>query len=669
MRGCARAAILRHNVRPDFRRWTLTMLRSAATSILVTLLLAATTHAADVRRVDNFTLLDHKGEAQELYYERDARAVVIIVQGNGCQIVRSTLADYRSLRDSYEQRGVRVLMLNSNLQDTRAAIAKEASEWDIDIPIMHDSAQLVGRSLELTRTAEVLVIDPRSWEIVYRGALNNRVDYERQKNEASEPYVREVLDRLVAGETVEYREVSSPGCLINFPDPARDQQISYVEDIVPILTENCTQCHREGGIAPWAMSEYRMVQGFAPMMREVIRTRRMPPWHVDPEVGEWEHDAGLSDEHASTLVRWIEAGAPRGDGEDPLPALQFPEGEWPLGEPDLVLEVPAFDVPATGEVDYQFPWVANPLDKPVWVVAATVLPGDTQAVHHVLLGSADEEPSPDDYEGVFQNYIMGYAPGNESGFMPEGTGVYVPVGGVYLFQMHYTPYGRTSTDRTRVGLYFAEPENPPAKFLRQQVVLNPRISIPPNVPAHEESAYFEFWDDATIYSLVPHAHYRGRSSRFELVYPDGSEELILSVPNYDFNWQRTYSLVEPKQVPAGTKIVHTTVYDNSANNRGNPDPDRTVPWGLQSADEMLYGSVAFTWAGETSDSPTHSNFSADVAQWLGFSDVDMDGKLQRDEMSPRLRDGIGWKWYFLDRNFDGGLDQRESERLMRRLMN
>jgi hypothetical protein len=637
-------------------------------AVLSSALLAASTMAAESERhVDNFTLLDNKGKAHELYYEKDAAAIVLIVQGNGCQVVRSSLADFKALRDDYASRGVSVYMLNSNLQDSRDSIDAEAQEWDIDIPILHDSAQLVGQSLNLTRTAEVLVIEPGSWNIVYRGALNNRVDYERQKDEASERYVRNTLDAMLAQEVVEYREVNAPGCLINFPDPAAGEQISYVETIVPILTENCTHCHSEGGIAPWAMSEYRMVQGFAPMMREVIRTKRMPPWHADPEVGEWQHDAGLSDEDARTLVSWIEAGAPRGEGDDPLLALQPIKAEWALGEPDLILDVPAFDVPANGVVDYMFPAVANPLDEDVWVVAAEVIPGDRQAVHHVLMGSADKPPADNEREGVFQNYIMGYAPGNESAYMPEGTGVFVPVGGVYLLQMHYTPYGKASTDRTRIGLYFAKKGQPPKNFLRQQVVLNPKIAIPPQLAEHPESAYFEFWDDAILYSLCAHAHYRARSSGFELRYPDGSSEVILSVPNYDFNWQRTYSFVEPKTVPAGTRIVHTTVYDNSPNNPGNPDPERTVPWGLQSHDEMLYGSVSFSWINESSDAPMHDNFTADTAQWMGFMDRDMDGRVQRAELPDRLRGTIGWKWYLLDRNFDGGLDLPEMERLMQNL--
>jgi hypothetical protein len=613
--------------------------------------------------IDNFILLDQNGEAQDLFYDKQSKAIVVMIHGNGCQIIRSILPDFNALRDEYEAKGVRFLMLNANLQDSRETIASEALEWGIEMPILIDSAQIIGPSLGVTRTAEVLVINAVSREISYRGAINDRVYYERQKKEASEHYVKNALDAVLAGEEVAVSEVKSVGCIVNFP--SRDQEISYSDTIAPLLVNNCVACHQQGGIAPWAMSEYRMVQGFAPMMREVVRTKRMPPWHADPEIGEWQHDAGLSAEETNILINWIEAGAKRGDGEDPLVAFKPSQQQWPLGEPDLIVEVPAFDVPASGIVEYQFPVVANTLDKDAWVVAATVVPGDTQAVHHVLLGSADQPPQADDLENVFQNYIMGYAPGNESAHMPEGTGVFVPKGGVYLLQIHYTPYGKKSTDTTKIGLYFAD--KPPQNFLRNHVVANSRLSIPPYAK-HEEKAYFEFWNDAVIYGLVPHAHYRGRSSSFDLIYPDGSKETILSVPNYDFNWQRTYVFTEPKSVPAGTKIIHRTLYDNSANNPGNPDPSRRVPWGLQSEDEMLYGSVSYSWVDETSSKPIHSYLTSETAQWMGVIDTDMDGLISETEMPKRLRDLIGWKWKLLDEDDDGQLNLAEMEVLMARMM-
>jgi hypothetical protein len=614
--------------------------------------------------VDSFVLLDQNGEAQDLFYDKQSKAIVVMIHGNGCQIIRSILPDFNALRDEYEAKGVRFLMLNANLQDSRETIASEALEWGIEMPILIDSAQIIGPSLGVTRTAEVLVINAVSREISYRGAINDRVYYERQKKEASEHYVKNALDAVLAGEQVAVSEVKSVGCIVNFP--SRDQEISYSDTIAPLLVNNCVACHQQGGIAPWAMSEYRMVQGFAPMMREVVRTKRMPPWHADPEIGEWQHDAGLSAEETNILINWIEAGAKRGDGEDPLVAFKPSQQQWPLGEPDLIVEVPAFDVPASGIVEYQFPVVANTLDKDAWVVAATVVPGDTQAVHHVLLGSADQPPQADDLENVFQNYIMGYAPGNESAHMPEGTGVFVPKGGVYLLQIHYTPYGKKSTDTTKIGLYFAD--KPPQNFLRNHVVANSRLSIPPYAAKHEEKAYFEFWNDAVIYGLVPHAHYRGRSSSFDLIYPDGSKETILSVPNYDFNWQRTYVFTEPKSVPAGTKIIHRTLYDNSANNPGNPDPSRRVPWGLQSEDEMLYGSVSYSWVDETSSKPIHSYLTSETAQWMGVIDTDMDGLISETEMPKRLRDSIGWKWKLLDEDDDGQLNLAEMEVLMARMM-
>jgi len=163
---------------------------------------------AAVQKVDNFVLLDHTGAAQELYYDKEAEAIVLIVQGNGCQIIRSLTPDFQALQKDYEKKGVRMFMLNSNLQDTRASIAKEAEEWNLGMPVLHDTAQVIGRSLNLTRTGEVIVIDPASQQIVYRGALNDRVDYERQKKGASETYVRDVLDDMLKGRDVAYREVN-----------------------------------------------------------------------------------------------------------------------------------------------------------------------------------------------------------------------------------------------------------------------------------------------------------------------------------------------------------------------------------------------------------------------------------------------------------------------------
>lgn len=629
--------------------------RASIVAASILLLSLVNGHAQAALKADNFVLIDHKGKAHELYYHRDDKAVVIVSQGNGCQIVRSNLEDLRAIRKDYAEQGVEILMLNANLQDTRASIAAEAEEWGADFPILKDRTQIIAKSLQIDRTGEVLVINPKTWEIAYRGPLSDRVDYERQKDKASKHYVRDALDALIEGKDVALSKVNSPGCIINY-ETQDGAAISYAETIVPILKENCIACHVQGGIAPWAMSEYNLIKGFAPMMREVVRTKRMPPWHADPEIGHWRNEVGISDRDTQTLIAWIEAGAPRGEGEDPLKEIAPLENKWTLGKPDLIVDIPAFEVPATGTVDYQFPSVANPYDKDVWVIAAEVIPGDPKAVHHILAGSSEKQPKGRLSE-IFENFIITYAPGNEASEMPAGTGVFVPKGGVYQFQMHYTPYGKKTVDRSKIGLHFSD--KPPANFYREQVIVNFELAIPAQTEQHEEKAYFLFDKDAELHALFPHSHYRGVSSTFEVEYPNGKIETILSVPNYDFNWQRTYQFTEPKQIPAGSRVVHRTIYNNSSKNRGNPAPEETVYWGLQSEQEMLYGSVGYSWVDEKTDKPIHNPDQAGLLQMMGLMDQDFDGKIARSELTRQLSRRVGERFVEFDINQDGTLDMRE----------
>jgi len=640
------------------------------TALISLFLIAFSASSNASLRVDNFVLLDHLGDAHELYYHRDASAIVFMVQGNSCPIVRNALTDFKALRGEFESQGVKFFMLNANLQDQRASIAAEAAKYGIDVPILDDETQLIGESLDLVRTGEVLVIDPKTWQVAYRGPINDRLQYERQKANAGEHYTADALNALLQGQPVAQAQRDAVGCLINFAQSgekklAEHANISYSETIAPLLQEKCVVCHTEGGIGPWAMSSYSFVQGFAPMIREVLRTKRMPPWHADPHVGVWKNDVSLNTEQVQTLVHWIEAGAPRGDGPDPLAETKLATVEWPLGEPDLIVDIPAYTVPASGVVDYQFPTVANPLDEGVWIKAATVVPGEREVVHHILAGTIDADASELRRDsGVFDNYLIGYAPGNESHTFPQDTGVYVGPGGEFLFQVHYTPIGREVVDSSKIGIYFHDQR--PENFYRQSVVIDPTISIPPNEARYAEVAYYEFDKDALLHDLVPHAHYRGVASKFELVKPDGTSEVVLSVPNYDFNWQRTYEFLVPKQIPAGSRLVHTTWYDNSSANPGNPDPDRTVPWGLQSWDEMLYGAFSYTYVDETTEAPIFDKALAQTTQYVGFLDKNLDGKLSWQELPQRLKKRLVQGFKAVDTNGDGGLDIKEMHAISQR---
>ncbi len=607
-------------------------------------------------RVDDFQLIDHTGAAHQLYYYDDASAIVLMTQGNGCPIVRNAMPALREVRDAYVDKGVVFFLLNSNLQDNAQTIAAEVEEFGFDMPVLVDENQLVGESLGVTRTAEVFVIDPASKRVVYHGPVDDRLNYQTQKGEAGHTYLADALDAHLKGEPVVVPAVEAPGCLVNFPERDRREQhaqISYHDTIAPILEQRCVGCHTEGGIGPWAMSSYDMVKGFAPMIREVIRTDRMPPWNADPNVGHFLNDKSLQPDEIKTLVHWIEAGAPRGEGSDPLALPREPIAEWPLGEPDLIVTLPAFDVPAGGIVDYQYPVVINPMTEGRWLRAATVNVGARQAVHHVLSGHMTEVP--ENHGPSERNWgvsVGGYAVGAESIVAAENSGSYVPAGGAFGFQVHYTPFGKAVTDETRIGMYFYD--EAPELVTHRSVIVDVSLEIPPHTGRHVESAYMTFPQDAVLTGAFPHAHYRGQSSTLTLRYPDGREELILSLPRYDFNWQREYEFAEPIDVPAGSKLIAVYEYDNTEANPANPDPTDEVHWGEQSHEEMLFTAFNYRWKDETSANLLpHYDAMLNSTRGFGMLDDNIDGVLEKDELKGEVGQQIAEGFDRMDRDGDG----------------
>ncbi len=569
-------------------------------SILLTMSMAASSWGLEVgNRVENFRLFDHQGGSHELYYYDDAKAVVFMVQGNGCPIVRNAAPRFTELAKAYADDGVQFFMLNSNLQDNRVSVAKEAATYGYEASILVDDTQIIGESLGLLRTGEVFVIDPKTWQVTYTGAIDDRLDYEVQREQASNHYLRDAIDSMIAGEPVQVASTESLGCLINFPEKtarARHADISYSKDIAPILLDNCVSCHREGGIGPFAMNDYNVVRGFSLMIREVIRTGRMPPWHADPMHGEWGNDRSLSAAEIKTLVHWIEAGAPRGEGEDLLATSDIVYPDWiaqaELGEPDYIIEIPPMEIPATGVVDYQYHHVPNPIGKDVWVKAAEIMPGDRAVLHHTITTFGDVITE-GKYKGRMKHKggLRGYAPGLTNQAYPQGTGTLLPADTTIEFQMHYTPVGRATVDESKMGIWVHDA--PPQHHIISRFMANTRIKIPPHAKNHSESVEQVIPKDAFLYNLMAHAHYRGKAARFVARYPDGTEEVLLNIPNYDFNWQTDYEFKQPKFIPAGTTLVQTNWWDNSAQNAANPDPSIEVLWGEQSWEEMLFGAMLY----------------------------------------------------------------------------
>jgi hypothetical protein len=561
------------------------------------------------QRVDDFRLLSQTGESHELYYRSDMKAVVLVAQGNACRQMRAAVAAIKSMRDTLADPGVDFLMINSNRGDSRVDVAQQAEKLGIDIPVLMDETQLIGESLDLAGNGEALVIDPKTWRLVFRGSLA------ADSGQAATAAVFALLRGQAAptsGASAAARSDAAGGCAIRLPERNAHKahaRISYAKTIAPMLIDHCVTCHRSGGIGPWPMSSYAMVYGFAPMIREVVRTQRMPPWHADPHYLPFKNDRSLSNEQVKTLVHWVEAGAPRGVGPDPLAEYHREWPEWQLGEPDLIVEIPPFDVPATGVLPYRNVSVPCELDHDVWVRAIDFKPGDRRVVHHIIasVGARDAAPLGESATEVVdvsasprarvrrvrgrETNLGNYVPGAEPLQIPPESGILLEKGSSFHFQMHYTPNGVQTVDATRMGLYFMK--SPPQYHYRAAVLANPRLRIPANTKVYADTATYTFRSDALVYTLHAHAHFRGRSARFVAQYPDGREQVLLSVPRYDFNWQSTYELHKPIVLPAGTRIVYTSVYDNSSQNKANPDPNRVVPWGQQTWDEMLYGVIRY----------------------------------------------------------------------------
>ncbi len=606
--------------------------------------------AADVapQRVDDFQLTDHTRLAHQLYYYGYAPAIVLMTRENGSGVSRARSADLQKIAAGYQARGVLFFLLDSSLADTRDAAAAAAAKEALSLPILMDEQQLVGEQLGVKREGEVFVIDPKTWTVAYRGPV---------------PNTAAALDAVLAGRAVAQPRIEmAEGRTLSFPEQARAAEfarISYAQEIAPILQAKCVSCHLSGGIGPFAMDSYEIVKGFSPMIRETIRTRRMPPYFADPHIGAFKNDQGLTPAETKTIVHWIEAGAPRGEGADPLRVnATRVAAEWPenLGKPDVVVDLPAFKVPASGLVPYQFMRVDNPFPDNTWLKAIAMKPGDRRVLHHVISNHVPDpsKPRPDIPGGS----VGSYTPGAQPQVMADNSGAPVPGGGKLNFQMHYTTMGAETTDRTQVGFYVLKT---PPKYIKRSVVIGDfALFIPAGEPRHQEVAYMTFPADAYLYTLYPHAHYRGFHVELKARLPDGRETMLLSLPKYDFNWQRDYDPIEPILVKAGTKLIATWVYDNSVHNPANPDPKRNVTWGEQTPDEMMYFRLNYRWADETV-SKVRNDLQEKLynSSMLGALDDNIDGLVQASELRGPIGKLYQARFADLDKDRNGGLDSQE----------
>jgi hypothetical protein len=269
------------------------------------------------------------------------------------------------------------------------------------------------------------------------------------------------------------------------------------------------------------------------------------------------------------------------------------------------------------------------------------------------------QPGQQAFENKWGVSVGGYAVGAESEIAPKNVGTFIPPGGAIGFQTHYTPFGKQVTDHTQIALYFYKDSEKPAMVMHNAVIVDQTIVLPANDGHHQETAYIEFPHEALIYSAFPHAHYRGAMSDLWIRYPDGKEKLLLSLPRYDFSWQRDYTFAEPVKAPAGSKLIAHFIYDNSKRNPNNPDSNKQVVWGDQSWEEMFYTAVRYRWVGETSDKMNDFDKELDNDRMLGMLDDNVNGKIEKAELKGQLGDQILKYFDVLDANHDGALDKTE----------
>ena len=408
---------------------------------------------------------------------------------------------------------------------------------------------------------------------------------------------------------------------------AADATPTFTKDVLPILQKNCQSCHRPGQIAPFSLLTYESTRPWAKSIKAKVASRVMPPWFADPAHGAWVNDRSLSKTQIDTIVKWVDGGAPRGDAKDAPAPLDWASDGWQI-KPDVIVRGPEFRVAARPEknvIEWVQMYVPSGFTKDTWITSLEIKPSELAVTHHICMQFVPHRPnrpyyrmtfteSPRDEDGVAIDRSAGAAGANpppppgrdDAGFAafggvwcyvpggapddyrPYGAGKLVPANSDIQLQLHYTPTGKEVVDRPLFG--FTVSEQPPARqWLSTQVSgAGPAFAIPPNDPNWAAPpAWVEFLTDVELVQMMPHMHLRGKDMTYHVIYPDGRDEIVLSVPNYDFNWQIAYRAAKPIKLPKGTRLRVDAHYNNSSSNKFNPDPSRTVYPGRMTWEEMF----------------------------------------------------------------------------------
>lgn len=550
--------------------------------------------------VPDMALTDINGKGFRLSDFADRPALVIAFTNTTCPLCKKYAPSLAGLEKQFADQKIPFLFVNPS-NDKLPKIQETVQAQGFIGPYVRDDQTRLALALGATHTTDVFVLDARR-TIIYRGAVDDQYGFEYALEAPRTEYLKLAIQSVIDHRPLLVAATQAPGCPIELPEatPAA-ASITYHNRVSRIMQSRCLECHREGGPAPFTLDSYDDVAGQGAAIRQAVERGVMPPWFAaKPEQGEpshWSNDKSLSSQEKSDLLAWIGAGKPAGNPADaPLPR-EFPAG-WRIGTPDHLVQLPdPMPIKATGVMPYQDVIVETGLTEDKWVRALEIRPTAPQVVHHVLVfllppanrssATNDREAGDDEAGGFF----AAYAPGNDPLIFPEGYGKRIPAGSRMKFQLHYTPNGTAAQDQSRLGIVFAAEE--PKHLVHVSGIANPKLSIPPGAENHAVIARQTVHADTTVLAYFPHMHLRGKAFRYEAIYPDGRKHLLLDVPRYDFNWQLSYRLAEPVELPRGTQLVLTGWFDNSRGNPANPDPTKTIRWGPQTFDEMMLGYVEY----------------------------------------------------------------------------
>lgn len=519
------------------------------------------------------------------------KAYVIAFVNTTCPVAQRYLATLQEMEKEYRSKDVQFLALNSADDDTLIAMATQAVKFDIDFPFGKDFDGACAKKLGVTRTPEVVVLDTEK-TLRYRGRIDDQHRLNGARKDATSKDLKNALDAVLAGKNVEKAETEVDGCPITFPKARKAKDVTFAEHVAPILQKHCWQCHREGGSAPFSLTNHKQAAARADALAEVVRDQRMPPWFASHDYGPFMNKRGLSDEEKSVLADWAKSGAAAGDlAKVPAPPKND-SGKWLIGEPDLVLKSGTFDLPAKGDIPYQYAVLLHVFTEDTWIQSAQITSDNPAALHHCNMAHASLT------EGFQEsNFITGTVPGGEPMALEDGLAVLIPKGSVLGLQIHFVSTGKPEKCRVSVGLRYPRVEV--QKRMRHIQLADRRFAIPPGAPAHKVSASRVLDEDVTGVGLFSHMHLRGKDMTFLAHTPDGKTDTLLIIPNYNFAWQVPYHWeTGKKQLPKGTKLECIAHFDNSPFNPFNPDPRATVRNGPQTHHEMMYGFFFYTSASE-----------------------------------------------------------------------